>query len=109
MYQRQINLDYLRRGDGAEENTERAQDRSVGVVNKPSSPLRYGRNPTVWEGVPPVERGQKTTVGGVTDTHTRGSWVGMESCYPTSTNTQNQYTMVSREMAGLVWRDDINP
>lgn len=103
MYQEQINLDYLRRGGEAEQNTERAQDRTVGVVSRPSSPLRYGLNPSVWEGVPPVERGEKTMVGGVTHTHTWGSRVGMEFCYPTSTNTQNQYTMVSREIAGLVW------
>lgn len=48
VYHRQINLDYLRRGGEAEQNTERAQDRSVEVVNRPSSPLRYGLNPSVW-------------------------------------------------------------
>lgn len=50
-----------------------------------------------------MERGQKMMVGGVTHTHTRGSWVGTESYYHTSTNTQNQYTMISREIAGPVW------
>lgn len=33
--------------------------------------------------------------------------LGMEPCYHTSANTQNQYTMVSRVITGLTWWDNV--